>query len=231
MICVTIGRGRHASLAEEWNAAAEAGVDLVELRIDCLRREPDLKKILAKRPTPLLLTVRRGADGGLWRGGEEKRQALLRAAIAMGIDYVDLEHDVAGKIRRFGKTKRVVSYHNFNDVPADLKAIAEQCDEADADVVKLAVRAATVDEASRVLKLSASSPVPMIALAMGEIGFFTRVLGRKFGAPGPTPAPTLNASSPPECPTGRTSKAIISTTRSTPRPRFTASSATRSAIR
>ncbi len=48
MICVTIGRGRHSSLAEEWNAAAEAGgIDLVELRLDCLRREPDLKRILA----------------------------------------------------------------------------------------------------------------------------------------------------------------------------------------
>ena len=46
MICVTIGRGRHASLAQEWKEAAEAGVELVELRVDCLRREPDLKRIL-----------------------------------------------------------------------------------------------------------------------------------------------------------------------------------------
>ena len=30
MICVTIGRGRHASLLTEWKAAAEAGADLVE---------------------------------------------------------------------------------------------------------------------------------------------------------------------------------------------------------
>ena len=52
MICVTIGRGRHSSLAEEWKAAAEAGVELVELRIDCLRRDPDIKRILANRPTP-----------------------------------------------------------------------------------------------------------------------------------------------------------------------------------
>ena len=50
MICVTIGRGRHSSLAEEWKAAAEAGVELVELRIDCLRREPDLKRILKAAP-------------------------------------------------------------------------------------------------------------------------------------------------------------------------------------
>ena len=74
MICATIGRGRHSSLTEEWEAAAKAGVDLVELRIDCLRRDPDLKRILKERPTPLVFTIRRGMDGGLWRGNEEKRQ-------------------------------------------------------------------------------------------------------------------------------------------------------------
>lgn len=183
MICVTIGRGRHSSLLEEWKAAAEAGVDLVELRIDCLRREPELKRILANRFTPLLFTIRRGADGGLWRGTEEKRQSLLREAIALGVDYVDLEMDAAPKIRRFGKTKRIVSYHNFKAMPDDLRAIAEQCDELDADVVKVAVIVQTVAEASQVLELTQNAAVPTVPIAMGEIGFFTRVLGRKYGAP------------------------------------------------
>ena len=44
LICATIGRGRLASLAAEWKAAAEAGVDMVELRVDCLRREPAIKR-------------------------------------------------------------------------------------------------------------------------------------------------------------------------------------------
>ena len=64
MICVTLGRGRHTSLVEEWEAAARAGAELVELRVDCLRRDPDLKRILQNRPTPMVFTVRRGADGG-----------------------------------------------------------------------------------------------------------------------------------------------------------------------
>lgn len=183
MICVTIGRGRHTSLAEEWQAAAEVGVDLVELRLDCLRRDPDLKRILAKRPTPVLITIRRGADGGLWRGNEEKRQLLLREAIVAGVDYVDLEMDVASGIRRFGKTKRVVSYHNFKGTPADLPSITEQCDEMDADVVKIATLAETVADASLVLQLGAKAAVPTVPIAMGEIGLFTRILGRKFGAP------------------------------------------------
>jgi 3-dehydroquinate dehydratase/shikimate dehydrogenase len=183
MICVTIGRGRHSSLAEEWKAAAEAGVELVELRIDCLRRDPDLKRILANRPTPLVFTIRRGADGGLWRGNEERRQALIREAIVLGVDYVDLEMDIATKIRRFGKTKRIVSYHNHKGTPESVQDTAEQCDEMDADVVKIATLAQSIEDASRVLQLGKSAAVPTIPIAMGELGVFTRILSAKFGAP------------------------------------------------
>ncbi len=183
MICVTIGRGRHSSLAQEWKAAAEAGVDLVELRIDCLRREPDLKRILKERPTPLVFTLRRGVDGGLWRGNEDKRQQLLREAIAAGVDYVDLEMDIAPKVRRFGKTKRIVSYHNMKTTPVDLRDIAEECEKYDPDIVKIATAASTLAEASRVLHLATVAKVPTIPIAMGDLGVFTRILGSKYGAP------------------------------------------------
>ncbi len=183
MICVTIGRGRHSSLAEEWKAAAAAGVDLVELRIDCLRREPDLKRILKERLTPIVFTVRRGADGGLWRGNEEKRQQLLREAIAAGVDYVDLEMDIAPKIRRFGKTKRIISYHDMKATPVEIADIAEDCEKLDPDIVKIATTASTLAEASRVLHLASVAKAPTIPIAMGEIGIFTRILAAKYGAP------------------------------------------------
>ena len=183
MICVTIGRGRHSSLAEEWEAAAKAGVDLAELRIDCLRRDPDLKRILKERPTPLVFTIRRGMDGGLWRGNEEKRQQLLREAIALGVDYIDLEQDIAGKIRRFGKTQRIISYHNLKTTPVDVQDIAEKSEELDPDIVKVATSATTLAEASRVLHLGVTGKYPTIPIAMGEVGVFTRILGAKFGAP------------------------------------------------
>jgi 3-dehydroquinate dehydratase/shikimate dehydrogenase len=187
MICVIIGRGRHRMLIEEWKAAAEAGADMVELRIDCLRRDPDLKRLLSERPTPLLFTVRRGADGGLWRGDEEKRQRLLREAIVLGVDYVDLEADVAAKIPRpkFGSTKRIVSYHNFKSTPEDLDELAKQMRELDPDVIKVATMARSVTDAARLLDFVARSNAtsPTVGMAMGDFGSFTRVLGRKFGAP------------------------------------------------
>jgi 3-dehydroquinate dehydratase/shikimate dehydrogenase len=183
MICVTIGRGRHSSLLEEWKAAAAAGVELVELRVDCLRRDPDLKRILKRRYTPLVFTIRRGSDGGLWRGNEEKRLQILREAIALGVDYVDLELDVAPGIRRFGSTKRIVSYHNLKQVPLHLPDTVAQCEEADPDVVKFAVKVSSLAEASHILHLGVDRHFPTIPIAMGELGVFTRILGAKFGAP------------------------------------------------
>jgi 3-dehydroquinate dehydratase/shikimate dehydrogenase len=212
MICVTIGRGRHSSLAEEWNEAAAAGVELVELRIDCLRREPDLKRILAKRPTPLVFTIRRGADGGIWKGTEERRQQLLREAIALGVDYVDLEMDIAPAIRRFGKTKRIISYHNLRKTPEEIVDIAEQCDEMDADVTKIATSAATLADASRILEIGTRAPVPTITIAMGQIGFSRGSWGPSSKPRSPSRASTRNGPSRRGCPTSIRSRTTISTT-------------------
>jgi 3-dehydroquinate dehydratase/shikimate dehydrogenase len=91
--------------------------------------------------------------------------------------------DIATKIRRYGKTKRIVSYHNIKATPVDLQDVAEKCEEFDPDVVKIATAASTLAEASRVLHLATAAKAPMVPIAMGEIGVFTRVLGRKYGAP------------------------------------------------
>ena len=91
--------------------------------------------------------------------------------------------DIAGKIRRFGKTKRIVSYHNLKATPVDIQDIAEKSDELDPDIVKMATSASTLAEASRVLHLGVTGKFPTIPIAMGEIGVFTRILGAKFGAP------------------------------------------------
>jgi 3-dehydroquinate dehydratase/shikimate dehydrogenase len=187
MICVIIGRGRHKSMLDEWKAAAEAGATLVELRLDCLRRDPDLKRILAERHTPVVVTVRRGADGGLWRGDEDARLRLLREAIVMGVDYVDLEIEAARKIPRpkFGKTKRIISYHNFKGLPEDLDEIGKQIAELDPDVIKVAANARSVSEAALMLDFVARSnkSIPTVGIAMGDMGVFTRILGAKYGAP------------------------------------------------
>ena len=43
MICVSIGRGRHQMMIAEYNALAEQGAELVELRLDYIRRTVNLE--------------------------------------------------------------------------------------------------------------------------------------------------------------------------------------------
>ncbi|MCA9041872.1 MAG: type I 3-dehydroquinate dehydratase, partial [Planctomycetaceae bacterium] len=119
MICVSIGRTRHKMMIAEHQQLAENGAELVEYRLDWLGNVPDLGRLLENRPTPVVATCRRPADYGRWRGTEEQRQAILRSAIADGVDFVDLEEDIAGSIPRYGKTKRIVSLHNFDETPED----------------------------------------------------------------------------------------------------------------
>src|SRR3984893_7114326 len=141
VICAVIGRTRHKMMQIEIQEAAKRGARLIELRLDFLKKAPDFKRLLADKPCPMIATVRRPPEGGKWDSSEDKRKALLRQAIVGGFDWVDLETDVADSIPRFGKVRRIVSYHNFREMPADLEKIHQRMCAQDADVVKIAVRA------------------------------------------------------------------------------------------
>jgi len=183
LLCVTIGRGRHRAMIAEHKHLAEQGCKLVELRLDFLVTEPNLKRLLPERPCPVIVTCRREKDGGRWVQGETERMMLLRQAIAAGVEYVDLEEDIAAQIPRFGKTKRVISYHNFQETPEDLTHLHARLSELDADVVKIATMAHDPHDNLRVMRLMRTSRVPTIAICMGEFGQPSRILAGKFGAP------------------------------------------------
>ena len=117
MLCVTIARTRHKLMLAEHKDVAASGAKLVELRLDYIGRSIDLPRLLKNRPTAVVVTCRRKADGGRWERSEEERLMLLRQSIAMGVEYVDLEEDIASKIPRYGKTKRIVSIHKFEGTP------------------------------------------------------------------------------------------------------------------
>lgn len=183
MICVSIGRGRHKQVIHEHRHLVEQGAELVELRLDYIRRNVNFKRLLKDRPCPVVATCRRPEDGGKWGGTEEQRLMMLRAAIADGVDYVDLEDDIADKIPRYGTTKRIVSRHNFQETPDDLEELHARLAGLDADIVKIATLAHNTHDYLRILRIVRDSSVPTIGIAMGEIGVPTRILAGKFGSP------------------------------------------------
>src|SRR5262249_23351627 len=150
-ICVVVGRTRHKMVQIEIQEAAKRGASLIEVRLDFLAKAPDYNRLLANKPCEMIATVRRPQDGRRRARNEEARETLLRQAIVSGFDWVDLETDVADQIQRYKDVKRIVSYHNLREVPADLEKIHEKMCKQDADIVKIAVRAQHVKDNLRVL--------------------------------------------------------------------------------
>jgi 3-dehydroquinate dehydratase/shikimate dehydrogenase len=182
-ICVVIGRTRHKMVQVEIREAGKAGARLIELRLDFLSHAPDLKRLLAGKPCPMIATLRRPHDGGRWKGSEEERQLLLRQCIVGGFDWVDIEADIIRQVPRYGDTRRIVSYHNMREMPEDIEQIHADMCKHDADVVKIVVRAQRPIDNLRVLKLMHNAPRPTIAFCLGELGFPSRILGGRLGAP------------------------------------------------
>lgn len=183
MICVSIGRGRHRHVIAEHKHLADNGVTLVELRLDYIQGEVQVKRLLKERPCPAIVTCRRKSDGGRWDRSEEARLQLLRLAIAEGADYIDLEDDVAGSVRRYGTTKRIVSHHDMLRTPPDLAHLHARMVALDADVVKIATMANHPTDNLRMLELVHATRVPTVGICMGDIGVPTRILAGRAGAP------------------------------------------------
>lgn len=183
MICVSIGRSRHKQVLAEHRHLVEQGAQLVELRLDYISTRMDLRRLLTDRPCAAVVTCRREEDGGKWTGTEEQRVMMLREAIALGVEYVDLEEDVAASIPRYGKTKRIISHHNFRNTPQDLEALHARLAALDADIVKIATMAQNPRDNLRVLDLIKNNEIPTVAMCMGDIGTPSRILGARYGAP------------------------------------------------
>jgi 3-dehydroquinate dehydratase/shikimate dehydrogenase len=183
MICVSIGRGRHKHMIAEHRHLADQGAKLVELRLDYINGTVNLKRLLADKPCPVVITCRREQDGGRWEGTEEERIMLMRSAIVTGVDYVDLEEDVAKLIPRYGATKRIIGVHDFQQTPGDLPGVVKRLKDLDADIVKLATMANSPHDNLRMLETMRDADFPVVGMCMGEIGTPSRILAGKFGAP------------------------------------------------
>ncbi|MBA0683755.1 hypothetical protein Goari_025386, partial [Gossypium aridum] len=74
--------------------AKASTADLVEIRLDSLKNfNPfeDLNVLIKQSPLPTLFTYRPVWEGGQYDGDEKKRLDVLRLAMELGADYIDVE--------------------------------------------------------------------------------------------------------------------------------------------
>src|SRR3954449_11155511 len=151
-VLVVIGRTRHKMVVVELQEAVKRGAKFIELRLDFLAKAVEFKRLTPYKQCPWVATLRRPSDGGRYGGTETERQTILRQAIVSGaFEWVDLEHDIAKSIPRFGPVKRIVSYHNLNETPDNLEDLYAEMLKLDGDVYKLAVMAQAPADVARVL--------------------------------------------------------------------------------
>ncbi len=189
MICLTL---TEKTMAEN-NVLLEQNkdlIDLVEIRFDFLNRSvlENMRKIRDSLSVPAIATFRRISDGGKYHGDENYRIKKLTEAVEAGFDYVDIECDIDASelMKRAGERKsRVISsFHSFSGVPDSLKEMIQKMS-ADRNVIpKVAVYPKNSADVLKLVKImkDLSDIKEKIIIGMGEFGFFTRVLYKKFGS-------------------------------------------------
>jgi 3-dehydroquinate dehydratase/shikimate dehydrogenase len=202
-ICVALGCADRSQLERLALHACDNGEDFLEIRLDMLQRPSAgiavIRRLLRRYPETLIVaTCRRKANGGEFAGTVREEIEVLQTAGAAGAALLDFEIETAEAALDAVEDSRrrarvIVSYHNFERTPA-LVQILKRLQKVPADLYKLATTARKPSDNLRVLSiLTARWDAPVMALAMGEMGIPSRILGpaRKsaftFAAPDPAP--------------------------------------------
>jgi 3-dehydroquinate dehydratase/shikimate dehydrogenase len=171
---------------------AESCADLFELRLDYLQdfNFSDIERlrlILENRSIPAIITCRAQSEGGQQYVEDRVRLRLLVEGARHYADYADIEAAYYQEAARLSPdiSRLIVSYHNFSETPGDLDAIYQLVKSFPAALHKIVTRANRITDSIAILELlarSASQKHSMIAMAMDESGFITRILGPAFGS-------------------------------------------------
>jgi 3-dehydroquinate dehydratase/shikimate dehydrogenase len=191
-ICIALGLPDVPRLLEQARREAESGENFLEFRLDYL---PDpmqgarsIADFLSNYPNcTVLATCRRHQNHGRFNGSVEEQLRILEEAIRQGARAVDIEIETAELIQdRCAEIRAraylIVSWHHFETTPP-LDPVLKRMQKIPADVYKVVSTARKPTDTGRILAASRLSPkIPLVTLAMGEIGFPSRVLSTALGS-------------------------------------------------
>jgi len=155
--------------------------DWVELRLDCLEEVPDKLKEITR---PLILTFRPSEQGGHRKLTKAERRDFWSTAPRGETIWWDIEGDLVHDLNP-DWSRVIVSHHDFSGVPTDLEQIYERLVQTPAAVIKIAVQANDILDCLPIFELldrARSEGRELIAIAMGNAGIATRVLGPSRGS-------------------------------------------------
>ena len=209
-VCVPVCAKSFAEM-EVACARAREVADIIELRLDCLEELrldgldelpldsvgnnseliPVFESLRRTQADQFIITFRPSEQGGhrvlsraereaFWKGDRSPSRTAL----------ADIESElVVDESRSLNSTfewsRVIVSHHDFHGVPEDLENIYERLAATPAHVVKIAVQAHDITDCLRIFNLlerARNEQRNLIAIAMGNAGVATRILGPARGA-------------------------------------------------
>lgn len=166
--------------------------DVLELRLDCLDQAQltsinALDDLLKRSPRPTILTYRPAQEGGKHELDTVARLKFWQFDRPVSAGFLDIEFDlVRNSDFKVPDWSRVIcSHHDFAGVTNNLEDLYAEMAGSRAGILKIAVQANDVIDCLPVFHLlerARKDGRKMIAIAMGEAGVATRVLGPSRGA-------------------------------------------------
>lgn len=225
-ICVSVTGRNRVEILNQLQGLGSSPFDIIEWRVDFFEELSDMiaiKQILLEMNSiyvnkPILFTFRSSLEGGQkWVPSDQYRDLIYTALSSGVVDIIDVElflgdkfvENLISQIHRMGG-KALVSNHDFMKTPGKEKIVdrLKNMEYLGADIAKIAVMPKSKKD---VLELIAASievetrmEIPVVTMAMGEIGMITRVSGEIFNsaitfgagmvatAPGQMPLQDLN---------------------------------------
>lgn len=191
--------GRADEIPPAMQRAAETA-DVIELRLDCLDESERhlagdlLPEWLSQSAVPVILTLRASEEGGRSATDAEAREQFW-TSIGELTDacLIDLELDLTERFANEASSRKlpvdwravICSHHDFDGMPADLDQIYERMAATPAGILKIAVQATDVTDCIQIFALlerAQRDEREMIAIAMGQAGVPTRILGPARGS-------------------------------------------------
>lgn len=190
-ICVSVPLQTIAEALDLIEKAENQRADLIEVRLDSLKKHNELTNIAHCSDTPLIATNRSTEWQGKFLGNETERKKILLDAARNGFEYVDVElstpklKEIVDNLRGMG-VKPIVSFHDFDETPSSsqLHEILRREIDSGADVCKIVTTARLVEDNLTVLDFvsKAYKNARIVCFTMGELGKPSRLLSPVFGA-------------------------------------------------
>jgi len=193
LLCSVVEPDVESTLIETDSAFA-AGAECLELRVDKLKTNEEVKEVLQKITKPALLVCRPKNLGGYFEGSEEERIERLLFGLENGAQAVDIEYTTEPNLRQkvidAAKEKGiplVLCYENFEKTPTkeDVLNILKDEEALGADIAKCAVMANNFEDLVTVLSTISEAKktltIPFVLISMGVHGSISRVLGPLMG--------------------------------------------------